>query len=209
PQSNITLCCKLGGVTAETEHQSSHPPEEKHTSSTAPHTKASDTDSSSDKILGKYDDTLLLTERQLVKYLRKVLRVLFERITEDQWEKHEEVVIHYVNLKVSINDYYNENIAYKDQTDQLVEASMSSLEMSSSIINDLYKGLEVITRLLKYITDSVKDDPATTKKIKEASKTLAKISTQTTKILSSVKSFDFSILQSTVKNIQDHAFKQE
>nr|GFA96266.1 hypothetical protein [Tanacetum cinerariifolium] len=40
-------------------------------------------------------------------------------------------------------------------------------------------------------------------------KTLANISTQTIEILSLVRSFDFSTLQSTVKNIQDHAFKQE
>nr|GEZ49246.1 hypothetical protein [Tanacetum cinerariifolium] len=58
--------------------------EDKPTSSTAPHTEASDTDSSSDRILKKYDDTLLLTERQLVMYLRKVSYVLLERITEDQ-----------------------------------------------------------------------------------------------------------------------------
>ncbi|GJV09216.1 putative RNA-directed DNA polymerase [Tanacetum coccineum] len=83
---------------------------DKPTSSTAPHTKASDTDSSSDKIIKKYDDTLPLTEQKLLKYLRKV-----------------------------------------DQTDKLVEASMSSFEKSSTIINDLYKGLNVITKLLKDI----------------------------------------------------------
>nr|GEV06855.1 hypothetical protein [Tanacetum cinerariifolium] len=44
----------------------------------------------------KYDDTLPLTKRQLVKYLRKVSCVLFERITKDQWEKHEEAAVHYV-----------------------------------------------------------------------------------------------------------------
>nr|GEU75759.1 hypothetical protein [Tanacetum cinerariifolium] len=54
-----------------------------------------------------------------------------------------------------------------------------------------------------------RDDPATNKKIEEASETLAKISTKTIEILSSVRSFDFSTLQTTVKNIQDHAFKQE
>ncbi|GJT27344.1 hypothetical protein Tco_0907619 [Tanacetum coccineum] len=129
-------------------------------------------------------------------------------ILQDQWEKHEEEVVHYVSLKASIDDYYNENIAHKDQTDKLVEAFMSSLEKSSTTINDLYKGLEVITQLLKDITTSVKDDSATNKKVEEASEHLAKISTQITEILSLVKSLDFST-QSTVKNIQDHAFKQE
>nr|GEZ62799.1 hypothetical protein [Tanacetum cinerariifolium] len=103
----------------------------------------------------------------------------------------------------------DEGILGADQTDKLVEASMSSYEKSNTTITDLYKGLEVITQLLKYIINSVKYDPVTNKKIEEASETLAKISTQTTEILSLVRSFDFSTLQSTIKNIQDHAFKQD
>nr|GFC44437.1 hypothetical protein [Tanacetum cinerariifolium] len=105
--------------------------------------------------------------------------------------------IHYANLKASIEDYYNENIAHRDQTDQLVEASMSSFEKSSTTITDLYKGLEVITQVLKDIKNLVKDDLAANKKIEEASKTLAKISSQTTDILSLVRSFDFSTLLKT------------
>nr|GEU98975.1 retrovirus-related Pol polyprotein from transposon TNT 1-94 [Tanacetum cinerariifolium] len=49
---------------------------------------------------------------------------------------------------------------------------------------DLYKGMDVITQLLKDINNAVKDDPATNKKIDEAIKTFAKISTQTAEILS-------------------------
>nr|GEX03023.1 hypothetical protein [Tanacetum cinerariifolium] len=128
----------------ETQHQSSPPKKDKPTSSTAPHTKVSDTDSSSD-------------------------------ITQE--EKHEEAAIHYVDLKASIDDYYNENIAHRDQIDNLVEDSMKTLEKSNSTTNDLYKGLEVITQLLKKITNSIKDDPAINKKIEKASETLAKIST--------------------------------
>nr|GEY13341.1 hypothetical protein [Tanacetum cinerariifolium] len=87
--------------------------------------------------------------------------------------------------------------------------SMSSLDKSSFSISDLYKGLNVITELLKYINNVVKDDPVTNKKIDEAIKTFAKISTYTTKILSLVKAFDFSTLQSTMKDLQAHALKQE
>nr|GEU98674.1 copia protein [Tanacetum cinerariifolium] len=158
---------------AETQHQSSPPQEDKHTSSIAPHIEASNTDSSCDKILRKYDDALPLTERQLVNYLRKVSCVLFEK-----------------SLRIN-------------------EKSMKRQLFTISTINDLYKGMEVITQLLKDVTNYVKDDPATNKKIKEASETLVKISTHTTKILSSVMSFDFSTIQSTIKNIQYHAFKQE
>ncbi|GKC57860.1 hypothetical protein Tco_1085458 [Tanacetum coccineum] len=114
-------------------------------------------------------------------------------------EEHEEAAISYDNLKASIEHYYDENIAHRYQTDKLVEASMS----------DLYKGLDVIIQLLKDITNVVKDDPATSKKIEEATKTFANISSQTTKILSLVKDFDFTTLQSTMKNLQDHALKQE
>ncbi|GKF65066.1 hypothetical protein Tco_0188514 [Tanacetum coccineum] len=73
---------QVAGI-AETHHQSPTPQVDKPQSSHPPSTKASDTDSSSDNILKKYDNTLPLTERQLVKYLRKVLNVLFTRITED------------------------------------------------------------------------------------------------------------------------------
>ncbi|GJT46377.1 hypothetical protein Tco_0955092 [Tanacetum coccineum] len=106
-------------------------------------------------------------------------RVLFHRITKDNWEKHEEVVVHYVNLKASIDDYYEENIAHRDQTGKLVKASMSSFDKSNTTITDLYKGLNVITELLKDIHNVVKDI------------------------------FDFSDLQSTVKDLQAYALKQD
>ncbi|GJS80076.1 hypothetical protein Tco_0729957 [Tanacetum coccineum] len=109
----------------------------------------------------------------------------------------------------SDEEYYEENIAHRDQTDQLVAASMSSLEKSRSSISDLYKGLNVITELLKDINNAVKYDPATNKIIDEAIKTFSKISTQTTEILSLVKTFDFYTLQSTMQDLQAYALKQK
>ncbi|GJT99239.1 hypothetical protein Tco_1094757, partial [Tanacetum coccineum] len=147
--------------------------------------------------------------RQLIKYLTKVSRVLFNRITEKQWEQHEEAAVSYADLKASINQYYDENIAHKDQTDKLVEASMSSLDRSNTTISDLYKGLDVITKLLKDINNAVKDDPAANKKINEATKTFERISSNITEVLSLVKGFDFSTLLSNVKDLQAHALKQE
>nr|GEV50122.1 retrovirus-related Pol polyprotein from transposon TNT 1-94 [Tanacetum cinerariifolium] len=102
----------------ETQHHSSPPQGDKPTSSIAPHPEASDTDSSSDNILKKYDETLPLTERQLVNYLRKVSRMLFERITEDQWEKHEEAAVYYANLKAFIDD---SNVEGKNATHTTIE----------------------------------------------------------------------------------------
>ncbi|GJR91753.1 hypothetical protein Tco_0215764 [Tanacetum coccineum] len=62
----------------------------------------------------KYDNTLPLTKRRLVKYLRKMSNTLFTRISEDNWENHKEAVVNYADLKASINDYYDENIAHQD-----------------------------------------------------------------------------------------------
>ncbi|GJR29141.1 retrovirus-related pol polyprotein from transposon TNT 1-94 [Tanacetum coccineum] len=162
------------------QHQSPTPQADKPKSSLFPYTEASDFDSSSDDILKKYNNTLTLTERQLINYLRKVSNVLFNRITKD-----------------------------KDQTNKLVEASMSSFDKSSTTTSDLYKGLNIIIELLKDLNNAVKDDPAKNKKILEATNTFTKISTNITKVLSLVKGFDFSDLWSIVKHLQAHALKQE
>nr|GEU47372.1 Toll/interleukin-1 receptor (TIR) domain-containing protein [Tanacetum cinerariifolium] len=139
--------------------------------------EASDTNSFCDDILWKYNNTLPLTERQLVKYLRKVSNALFSRITNDNWEKHEEAAINYVDLKASINEYYEENIAHGDQTDKLVEAFVSSLDKSSNTISDLYKGFNFITKILKEIKNVIKDDPVINKKISKSIQSFTKIFT--------------------------------
>ncbi|GJV51891.1 hypothetical protein Tco_1447632 [Tanacetum coccineum] len=128
-------------------------PSPKQDQSKPSHVQESASDSSSPD-LKKFDNTLPLTERQLIKYLRKVSKVLFNRITKKQWEQHEEAAVSYADLKASIDQYYDENIAHRDQTDKLVEASMSSLNRSSTTISDLYKGLYVITQLLKDINNA-------------------------------------------------------
>ncbi|GJT89214.1 hypothetical protein Tco_1070931 [Tanacetum coccineum] len=139
---------------------------------------------SSSPDLKKFDNTLPLTKRQLIKYIRKMSRVLFSRITKTLWEQRKEAPVSYADLRASIETYYDENIAHRDYTDKLVEASMSSLNKSSTTISDLYRGLNVITQLLKDINHAAKDDPATNKKINEAIETFAKISTNTTEIQS-------------------------
>ncbi|GJU14349.1 hypothetical protein Tco_1142315 [Tanacetum coccineum] len=168
------------------------------------HVQESAFDSSSPD-LKKFDNILSLTKRQLIKYLRKMSRVLFNRITVKQWEQHEVAAVLYANLKASVDQYYDENITHRDQTDKLVEASMSSLDRSSTTISDLYKGLNVITQLLKDISNAIKDDPATNQKLNEATKTFARISSNVTEVLSLVKGFDFSTLLSAVKSLRDHA----
>nr|GEV61332.1 copia protein [Tanacetum cinerariifolium] len=128
---------------AKIQHHSSPPQAYKPQSSHAPSIEASNTDSSCDDILRKYDNNLTPTECQLA-------------------------AVNYANLKASIDEYDNENIAHKDQTDKLVEASMKSLDKISTTISDLYKGLNIIAELLKEINNVVKDDPVINKKISKA-----------------------------------------
>ncbi|GJX46498.1 hypothetical protein Tco_0271688 [Tanacetum coccineum] len=172
------------------------------------HVQESASDSSS-LDLKKFDNILPLTKRQLIKYLRKMSRFLFNQITKKQWEQHEEAAVSFADLKASIDQYYDENIAHRDQTDKLMEASMSSLDRSSTTISDLYKGLDVITQLFKDINNVVKDDPVTNQKLNEATETFARISSKLTEVLSLVYVFDFSVLLSTMKDLQAHALKQE
>ncbi|GJU52463.1 hypothetical protein Tco_1226177 [Tanacetum coccineum] len=170
---------------------------------------ASDTDSSSDDILRKYDNFLPLTKRQLVKYLRKMSNALFTRISKDNWENHEEVAVNYDDLKASIDDYYDENIAHRDQTDKLVEASISSLDKSSNTISDLYKGLNIIFELLKEIKNADKDDFVINKKITEATESFTKIlgleraQNHIQSSMSSLKEDTHSIVMHPIKHILD------
>ncbi|GKD10790.1 hypothetical protein Tco_1190475, partial [Tanacetum coccineum] len=119
-----------------------------------------------------------------------------------QWEQHEEAAVSYADLKASNEEYYDENVAHRDQTNKLVETTMITIGRSSTTIKDLNQCLNVITKLLKDISTTVKDDPATKNKIDEAIETFAKISTNTTEVVSLVKNFDFSTLQSTMKDLQ-------
>nr|GEW65486.1 hypothetical protein [Tanacetum cinerariifolium] len=97
-------------------------------------------------------------------------------------EQHEEASVSYVDLKALVDQYYDENIAHRDQSDKLVEAFMSSLDRSSTTISNLYKSLNVITQLLKEISNTVKDNPTTNQKINEATKTFARISSHVTEV---------------------------
>nr|GEX93581.1 hypothetical protein [Tanacetum cinerariifolium] len=84
------------------EHQSSSPNKDQPEPSYSSTTQESNSNSSSPD-LKKFDNIHPLTERQLIKYLRKAF----------------------------VEGYYEKNIAHRDQTDKHVEASMSSLEKSA------------------------------------------------------------------------------
>ncbi|GKA06916.1 hypothetical protein Tco_0686140 [Tanacetum coccineum] len=165
------------------------------------HTQESDSDSLSPK-LKKYDNILLLTERQLVKYLRKVSRVLYNRITKDQWEKHEEAAVSYADLRASIEEYYEENVDHMNQTDKAIHATMDCLDKNSIERADLLKALNGVTKILKAVQDAVKENHALNKKVLEATEAYTANSNNITELLSLAKTFDLSGLKSLVESIK-------
>ncbi|GJW24002.1 retrovirus-related pol polyprotein from transposon TNT 1-94 [Tanacetum coccineum] len=127
--------------------------------------------------LNKFDNIPPLTERQLVKYLRKVSRVLFNRISEDQWEKHEEATVSYVDLRASI-------------------------EGNSTERADLLKALNGVTKILKAVQEVVKEDPALNKNVLKATEAYTANSNNITELLSLAKTFDFFDLKSLFETVK-------
>nr|GEY43051.1 copia protein [Tanacetum cinerariifolium] len=86
---------------------------------------------------------------------------------------------------------------------------MSSLDESRIATSDLYKGLNIITELLKDIKNAVKDDLVLSMKFIKATKAYTKNSPALTELLDLVKNFDFQGLKSSVESIQATALRQD
>ncbi|GJR40367.1 hypothetical protein Tco_1216051 [Tanacetum coccineum] len=159
--------------------------------------------------LKKFNNILPLTERQLVKYLKKVSRVLFNRLIEAQWAQHEEVVVSYADLKAAIEGYYEENIDHREQTNKVINAAMNSLDKNNITRGDLLNALNEATESLKAIQDAVKEDLVLNKKVLEAIEAYTTNSTHFTELLILIKNFDFQGLKSSIESIQATTLTQE
>ncbi|GJZ72762.1 hypothetical protein Tco_0636908 [Tanacetum coccineum] len=106
--------------------------------------------------LKKFDNTLSLTERQLIKYLRKMSRVLFNRITEKQWELNEEASVSYADLKASIDQYYDENMLIGDMTDRGLVGSLNEFALDKSKYNTISESLQRISSNITEVLSLVK-----------------------------------------------------
>nr|GEV05857.1 hypothetical protein [Tanacetum cinerariifolium] len=67
--------------------------------------------------------------QQLVKYLRKVSKVLFKRITEEEWAQHIEAAVSYADLIASIIGYYEKNVDHKEKTNKVIEAIQDAIKV--------------------------------------------------------------------------------
>nr|GEU34094.1 retrovirus-related Pol polyprotein from transposon TNT 1-94 [Tanacetum cinerariifolium] len=164
----------------EEQHQSPPPNTDKSKPSPDQETQELKSGSSSPK-LKIYDNILPLTERQLVKHLRKTF----------------------------IEGYYEENVNHMEQADKVIDATMNSLDKNSIARGDLLNALNRVTETLKNIQDAVKEDHILNKKVIEATKAYAKNSTHLTELLTLIKNFDFQGLKSSVESLQATALKQE
>nr|GEY62777.1 hypothetical protein [Tanacetum cinerariifolium] len=136
--------------TNEEENQSPSPKKDQPGSSHAQETKESDPNSSCHVVLKKYDNILPLTKRQLVKYLQKLSQALYDRITMDYCNKHEEDDASYADLGYSIEGYYDENVDHRDQTNKLVKETIKIINnISKDGINERAKLLKTLNRVSK------------------------------------------------------------
>nr|GEW02772.1 copia protein [Tanacetum cinerariifolium] len=127
----------------------------------------SDSDFSCPDVLKKYDNILPLIERQLVKYLQKISQGLYDRITADYLNKHEEVVASYADLMASIEETFKVDSVLKEDMKKMVESyttTPDNLSGLTELINNA-KLLELRTKLegflstLNTLSTQVEDKP--------------------------------------------------
>nr|GEZ21868.1 hypothetical protein [Tanacetum cinerariifolium] len=189
--------------TDEEETQSPSPKKDQPESSHAQDTE-SDSDSSCLEALKKYDNVLPLMKRQLVQYPQNVCRILYNRLTEDQWEKHEEATALYADLKSEIEGFHDADYKVHKGT----KAAFGTYDKLLVKFQAQYgKDAEKILGSLKLIQGVVKEDPTLNKKVIEPTEAYIKKSTSLTKILLLIKSFDFQGLKYEISSLKQDTSK--
>ncbi|GJZ42337.1 hypothetical protein Tco_0589223 [Tanacetum coccineum] len=139
------------------------------------------------KVLKKYDNVLPHTETLLVLNLQKVSQALYNRLTEDQWEKHEEAAASYADLRVKLKDFM-----------MLLTKFIKALRLPSAHMRSSLSSSELSM-----------EDPALNKKVIKVIKAYTKNSTNLTKLLTLIKIFDLQGLKSLVDSLQASALRQD
>ncbi|GKA27762.1 hypothetical protein Tco_0713930 [Tanacetum coccineum] len=169
------------------EHQSSTPHTEQPESSHAMETDASDSESSScSETFRPYNNTYPVTNHERYWFknlLTYFLEALYAQVAEDNWTKYEEVVASYVDLRASIEEYYEENVDHRAQTDKLIEETMSNLDkISKAGVDERAKLLKSLNR----VSETLEADSALKEEMKnmaESNTTISSNVTNLTKLL--------------------------
>ena len=146
--------------------------------------------------LEKYDDILPLTERQLVKFLRRSTQTLYNELTDELEEHHWEAAASYALLKESIEEY----------ADDIREQEAAHNHNNASVftrLNDFTTLLQKMEKSIATIQDAVKDDPELTKKLLQASETYLLNSGHLTELLSLLRASKINEINSSITSIRD------
>nr|GEU71931.1 hypothetical protein [Tanacetum cinerariifolium] len=122
---------------------------------------------SSSPDLKRFDNTFPLTERQLIKYLRKMSRVLFNRITEKQWEQHEEATSIIQVLQAYALKQEEASAAWTKSSTNMawnLGARMTAIEISQTAlkckVSSLKKDTSEIESMMAEIYQAFKGQPS-------------------------------------------------
>ncbi|GJU91519.1 hypothetical protein Tco_1303942 [Tanacetum coccineum] len=132
------------------EHQSPPHPKEQPKSSKAKETNALHFGSLCFETFRPYDNYMSITKRQLVRNHQHISEVLYAQVANDHWEKHKETAAFYDDLRANVEGYYEENVDHMDQTDKLVEKTMTRLDkISQAGVDDKAKLLKTLNRVFE------------------------------------------------------------
>ncbi|GKB11409.1 hypothetical protein Tco_0845332, partial [Tanacetum coccineum] len=141
-----------------------------------------------------------------MKSLQPLHQVLYAQVAEDHWEKREEVVASYADLKSEIEGFHDST--YKAHKD--IETGLDKYEkILTQFKNHTKKNVGQIFSSLKEIQDAIKEDDALNKKVIKSTEAYTKNSVNLTELLFLVKGFDFLGLKSFVESLQAAALKQD
>lgn len=132
-----------------------------------------------------------LTERQLVKFLRKTSNALFTAITDEQWEKHTEAAASYVDFRTSVEEYHFNSMEHQ----AVIQHSLTNLDTN---LNGFLKFVKNLQQGFTAIQADVKDDPELNKKVLEASATYIKNSSSLTEFITIINGLDLPDLFSNI-----------
>nr|GEU42962.1 hypothetical protein [Tanacetum cinerariifolium] len=150
------------------------------------------------------------------------------QVVEDNWAKHEEVVVSYTNLRATVKSYYEENVDHRSQTNILVKETMYRLDTISQArvdkrakflktLNKLSKTLEAYFSLKEAmqkivesnnitsgnITNSLKDEPEFNQRLLKATEGYIQNSSRLTQIANNLQAINLPSFHQRITTIEN------
>nr|GFB68802.1 hypothetical protein [Tanacetum cinerariifolium]GFB68825.1 hypothetical protein [Tanacetum cinerariifolium] len=130
--------------------------------------------------------------------------IIYNKLTKDQWEKHEEAVASNADLKSEIEGFHDD--AYK--VHKGTQVALNTYENLFVKFRAQYnKDVKKILGSLKVIQDAVKEDPSLNKKVIKAIESYIKNSTNLNELLTAAIQSDISSLKQDTSDIKSMMFE--